>query len=271
VHTGTQRSTKGVPEGMSGAPLSRAWATRRPASPWSHLCVATFEAHEVSRTGGDALALHSVSLKSGSDLDGAPPATDGRTLRRDRNRLAVLDSAIVLFAETGLIPDREDIAERSGVSTKSIRRYFGDDDELLRAVIEHEMKVGLPRYRIHQLGKGSLDVRIRRFVGVRCQAHEDLWGMVRAAIPMAVRNPYIRQTFDAMRMQLAEQVDRQFAVELASLPEDTARARSAMIDAICQFEAIDQLRGPLQWSKEDTADALEKTIRHLLEPATNRT
>jgi AcrR family transcriptional regulator len=255
---------------MSATPSSGARSPRIRVSPWSYLCVATFERHDVAQTGGHAPTSDRASLNSDSDSDGSPPAfdgrPDGRTLRRDRNRLAVLDATIELFAENASIPDREAIAERSGVSTKSIRRYFGDDDDLLRAVIEHEVEVGLPLYRIHQLGRGSLEVRISRFVSARCRAHEDLWVMVRAAIPMAVRNPYIRQTFDDMRMQLAEQVDRQFALELASLPTKTARERSAMIDAICQFEAIDQLRGPLHWSITETTDALEKTIRHLLEP-----
>jgi AcrR family transcriptional regulator len=178
--------------------------------------------------------------------------------------LAVVDATVGLFAESGMIPDREAIALRSGMSTKSIHRYFADDDELLRAVIEHEMELGRALYRIPQIGRGSLDVRIRRFVGARCRAHDDLWGMVRAAIPMAIRNPYVRQTFDQMRIQMAEQVNLQFALELASLPAETARARAAMIDAICQFEAIEQLRGPLKWNMQETAGALEKTIRHLL-------
>ena len=95
--------------------------------------------------------------------------------------------------------------------------------------------------------------------------------MVRAAVPMTVRNPFIRQTFDELRLRLAEQVELQFAPELALLPTKTARIRSAMIDVLCEFEAIDQFRGPLKWSVEENAAALEKTVRHLLQPDVKRT
>ena len=168
VHTGTRQATEGVSEGKSGTPSRRARAPRARSSPRSHRWVATFKAHDVSRPGGHAPSHLRVSLSPGSDSNGVAPdpaRPDGRTMRRNRNRLAVLDAAIGLFAENSLLPDRDTIAKRSGVSTKSIHRYFGDDDDLLRAVIEHAMEVGLPLYRIHQIGRGSLDVRIRRFVG----------------------------------------------------------------------------------------------------------
>ena len=63
----------------------------------------------------------------------AEPAVDGRTARRDRNRDAVLDAVIELFTEghVGLVA--ADVAERSGVSLRSVYRYFDDLEALARA------------------------------------------------------------------------------------------------------------------------------------------
>ena len=49
---------------------------------------------------------------------------DGRLARRDRNRIAVLDAAIELFAEGVLDPTPDDVATRAGISARSVYRYF---------------------------------------------------------------------------------------------------------------------------------------------------
>ena len=50
--------------------------------------------------------------------------TDGRTARRDRNREAVLDAALALFTAGELEPTAAAVAERSGVSLRSVYRYW---------------------------------------------------------------------------------------------------------------------------------------------------
>ena len=61
--------------------------------------------------------------------------TDGRTARRDRNRELVLDAALELFREGHLEPTALQVAERSGLSPRSVFRYFEDTEALLRAAI----------------------------------------------------------------------------------------------------------------------------------------
>ncbi len=46
---------------------------------------------------------------------------DGRTARRDRNSDAVLDAVHELFVEGQLVPTVEEVAARSGVSTRLSR------------------------------------------------------------------------------------------------------------------------------------------------------
>src|SRR3546814_17871460 len=65
----------------------------------------------------------------------ASATTDGRSLRRDRNRMAVIDAVLALYDSGNLAPSSDDIAERAGPSVRSVFRYFDDVDDMLRAAI----------------------------------------------------------------------------------------------------------------------------------------
>ncbi|MBT5755427.1 MAG: TetR family transcriptional regulator, partial [Acidimicrobiaceae bacterium] len=60
---------------------------------------------------------------------------DGRVARRERNINSVLDVVLEMFAEESLFPTIEQVAKRSGLSLRSLYRYFADPAELLEAVI----------------------------------------------------------------------------------------------------------------------------------------
>jgi len=79
---------------------------------------------------------------------GAGMSGDGRSARRDRNRLAVLDAVIELFSEGVLEPTPDDVAARVGLSARSVYRYFVDRDALLRAAIDRSFERVMPLYLI---------------------------------------------------------------------------------------------------------------------------
>jgi AcrR family transcriptional regulator len=64
---------------------------------------------------------------------------DGRTARRDRNRVTVVDALLELFREGNLDPSSDEIAERAGLSARSLFRYFDDLSDLARTAIEAQM------------------------------------------------------------------------------------------------------------------------------------
>ena len=102
------------------------------------------------------------------------PSVDGRVARRERNRRVVLDTAIALFAEGNLQPTPSEIARHCGVSHRSINRYFPDNRSLLRAAVDRQIEVGVPKYRLHAIGRGPLQGRIDEFVRVRLDGFEAL-------------------------------------------------------------------------------------------------
>ena len=62
----------------------------------------------------------------------APP-TDGRARRRERNREAVVAALLELYREGRLQPSADEVAERAGVSVRSVFRYLDDTEAMVRA------------------------------------------------------------------------------------------------------------------------------------------
>jgi AcrR family transcriptional regulator len=197
--------------------------------------------------------------------------TDGRAARRIRNRMAVLDAAIALFAEGNLQPSPGEIAARSKVSHRSINRYFPDNRALLRAAVDRQIEIGIPLFRIHAIGEGPLEHRIDEFVKVRLDSFEVLGATARAAALMSATSRIVRTELAAVRDLLTDQVDRQFDPELRALPDVRREASRTAVDALFQFESLDfycRLRG---LDQPTAHQFLCQATRALLAPAPDRT
>ncbi|MCB1003010.1 MAG: TetR/AcrR family transcriptional regulator [Acidimicrobiales bacterium] len=192
------------------------------------------------------------------------PAIDGRRARRDRNRDAVLDAVIELFTEghVGLVA--ADVAERSGVSLRSVYRYFDDLDELARAAIARQTERFAPLAEIPDLGEGPLDDRIERIVTSRVDIHDAVGPTRRAAIQRSATNPILAEQLERTRRLLAEQVAAQFAPELEAR-DRPARARlGAALELLLTFESVDQLRRVQGLGAADTRRVLAESLTRLL-------
>lgn len=99
--------------------------------------------------------------------EGADGRIDGRTARRDRNRAAVLDSIIELIQEGHTLPSVAQISERSGVSHRSVFRYFDDLESLFQeAVILAYSRFGRLA-AIHGYATGDFETRVDGLVAQR--------------------------------------------------------------------------------------------------------
>jgi AcrR family transcriptional regulator len=191
-------------------------------------------------------------------------SVDGRTARRDRNRELVLDAVIDLFSEGTLTPTAADVASRSGVSLRSVYRYFEDQDELVQAAIARHAERVAPLLEVPNPGEGPLDERITRFVACRMRLYEAAAPTARATLLRAPMNRFLRERMEWARATLRDQTETMFAPELAAMPAAQRRAVSAVADTLLQFESAEHLRVRLGLSPAQTAEVLRRTLTTLL-------
>ncbi len=200
-----------------------------------------------------------------ADRHDAEPAVDGRAARRDRNRVAVLDAVIELFAEGVLEPDPALVAERCGLSQRSVYRYFEDRDGLIRAAIDRHLDLVWPLFVIHGIGEGELDERIDAFVAGRLRLYEAIAAASRAARLRANTNEIIGNQVAVTRRALREQIEKQFSPELRQLDRRHRRSIGGAVDALCQFETLDHYRFHRGLTEGETRALLVDSLHALLD------
>ena len=154
--------------------------------------------------------------------------TDGRIDRRLRNREAVLEATIKMFIEGEVIPAMDDVAERAGVSLRSVYRYFATRDELIRAALEQWLLQEAPHLVAQPPIEGDLAERIEYFCGQRLALYFRFAPLARVALVLDEADPLVRDLFDYGRDTLSEQFAAQFETELGLLGhQDWAMATTA--------------------------------------------
>ena len=158
----------------------------------------------------------------------------------------MLDAVIELFEEGDIEPSVDAIAERAGVSNRSIYRYFEHRDQLMRAAIAHAMRRVLPELRMPDEGQGNFEHRVRRFVDHRLGVYLRLARITRAAKVAARSEPMIREEFETGRMVLRQSFLDQFAEEFAPLGARERKLAVVAAELAFQFESFEFL-----WSSTD--------------------
>lgn len=167
---------------------------------------------------------------------------DGRRARREQNRAAALDALAELYREGIYAPSAAQIAERAGLSSRSLFRYFDDVDDLNRATIDQQLARARPLLALDAEPGDPTATKVERLVEARLRLYEAIAPAARAARTCAWRHPVIAGQIGASRSYLRQQIERLFAPELEALGPDRGAAALAAIDALCSFEAVELLQ-----------------------------
>lgn len=206
-----------------------------------------------------------TDLGTGEQVEAPVEApVDGRTARRDRNRELVLDAVLDLFAEDRLAPNAADVAKRSGVSLRSVYRYYEDIDALVRAAMGRHLERIAPLLDVEAPGVGPLDQRIERFVAARMALYEAAAPTMRAALVRLRANPLLGERIEWARQRLQEQTESMFAPELEAMSADDRRDVSAALDTLGQFESAEHLCAQRGYSTDETIAIISRAMRKLL-------
>ena len=192
-----------------------------------------------------------------------PIEGDGRTLRRKRNRDAVIESLISLIAEGDLDPTVAKIADRAAVSHRSIFRYFEDLDDLARTAIETAATAALPLAAIADIGEGTLEHRIDEMVAARMRILTYTHQLMRVATGKSTSLPEIDRDLSEVAKLFRDQVAKHFAPEVAHMDPIEADHLVAVISAVMSFPGYDHQRRMLGRTNDEIAEGWRFTLHTL--------
>ena len=187
---------------------------------------------------------------------------DGRRARRHRSRDLAVDALLDLLNEGVVRPTAQQVAERSGVSLRSIFRIF-DDVESLNAAACARQVTRVRHLFVDVPAEGSLTDRIDQVVTINGRLYESIAPVRRAALRTAPESAAVQETLERARGWVRGEVERVFADELRGSKRDTV----AGLELALSFEAWDQLRSAQGLSTTRTASTVTQLLQSLLAPA----
>lgn len=171
----------------------------------------------------------------------AEPA-DGRHARRSRNREAVIEAILALHDEGELAPSTEAIAERAGVSPRSLWRYFDDAEDMARAAISRQQERLAPVFARPIDTSGTRHDRVQRAVTHRIELVDAMGNVGKVARLRAPFNPAIAAELQRVRREVRRLLGAALRPDLEALPRRRAETTLAAIDVACSYEAVELLR-----------------------------
>ncbi|HEV7845997.1 MAG TPA: TetR/AcrR family transcriptional regulator [Thermoleophilaceae bacterium] len=193
-----------------------------------------------------------------------PEATkDGRTVRAERTRQALVDALLALLHDGELRPTAERIASRAGVSERSLFQHFADREDLYQAVAVQQFERIVPTLRPVRASL-PLSERIDAFVDQRARLYEAVTPVRRGALLLEPDSEVVAQWLGKTRRAKVAEATRVFAAELEAVPEPDRRALAAALGAVSAWSFWDSLRAHQGLGVEAASDALRSAFSALL-------
>lgn len=190
----------------------------------------------------------------------APAAVDGRLARSARTRRAIVDALRSLHHDGDLLPTAPRVAERAGVSVRTVWQHFDDLETLFVAAGERDLEIAMT-FLTPIDPDLPLPDRIELLVDQRSRMYEEMAPVWRAARLKAPFSPQLRANRDRMVRLGRQQLERLFAAELA----DAALASSllAALEVATGWAAWECMRAEIDLDVPAARAATELTVRRL--------
>jgi AcrR family transcriptional regulator len=186
-------------------------------------------------------------------------AVDGRVLRGERTRTAIVEALLQLLEQGETRPTARMIAARAGVSVRSIFQHFDDLEGLYGDLVTVQAARVQPL--VDALSdSGDVEARIDDIVRQRSELFEAIAPMRHAVGTRARHSAVLARRIRELSETLHRQVGDQFSHELAGQGADLTLA----LDVICSFESWDRLREHHGLDVAGAAEVLRSSLRRLL-------
>ncbi len=180
---------------------------------------------------------------------------DGRTRRGERNREAIIDALISCYGGGILRPSVQEVADRAGVSARSVHNHFVDVEALREEVARRQWE------RVSRLVV-SIDVsrpvaeRVEQLVAQRAAAYEEITPVRRAALLSLPDSPSIAANLARVDRVLRRELERVFGLDADVLDA---------VDALASWDTWNRLRRAQGCSVARARRILVRTISTLVE------
>jgi AcrR family transcriptional regulator len=163
---------------------------------------------------------------------------DGRRARRDRSRDQAVDAFLDLLEEGVVRPTAQQVAERSGVSLRSIFRIFDDVETLHTEAAGRQLARSVHLY-VQIPAEGPLEDRVALMVETYDRLYQEVAAVRRAGMRIAAESPALQSQLERARSWLVGEIRRVFAEELD--PRSDVGPTVKALELLLSFEAWDQL------------------------------
>lgn len=166
----------------------------------------------------------------------AETSADGRRLRSERSRQAIIDAMLKLVEEGILVPTAQQVSERAGVGIRSVFRHFSDMESLFASA---DSTIRAQYQGLFSGGdrEGSLAQRVLHAVEQHVLVYEAIGNHLLSTKAQLWRYPILREQYARAQRQLRKDLD-DWLPELLDLPADERE----MVDAVASFEHWNRLR-----------------------------
>jgi AcrR family transcriptional regulator len=176
----------------------------------------------------------------------APKRVDGRRLRAERTRAAILGALLTLVREGQVTPTAPQIAARAGVALRSIAQHFPSREVLFAAAAAAYRDVAPRTAAVDpSLPRGE---RIVEFAARRAEVLETTAPYRLTATIMAAQSPAVHEGLRAAARLRRAEVAAAFATELDARPPKPRAELLDALDAVASGRAWDALRDDMQLS-----------------------
>ncbi|RNL86623.1 TetR/AcrR family transcriptional regulator [Halostreptopolyspora alba] len=194
---------------------------------------------------------------------------DGRTLRAQRTRAAIVNANMDLMMEGNLRPTGAEVAKRAGVSLRALWSHFPDREALFAAAGEKTLEVQYAHYEPVPADQ-PLEDRVRDFCHQRATMLESIAGASRAAQTRLPFSEQLRRNRARHNERLRAEIAETFAPEIVSAGADSDELVNALLIA-CNWPAWSGSRDDLGLTVEEATAVMERTVLSLLHHHPSRT
>ena len=187
--------------------------------------------------------------------------SDGRRLRSERSRQAMINAALILIEEGNFAPTAKQISARAGVGIRSFFRQFEDMDQFFAAVDEHTVGSFWESFLHEGDREGALTERLDSIVATYAKAFEEHRSLLLATKSLRWSSRVLKENYERYQ-QISRANKERWLPEISQLPSDERE----LADAYLSFEIWHRLRDIQGLSCGAAQTVVLKALTRLLNP-----